>query len=345
MFKWAVFSFLVLLVGVFLVDTVRASVLDLFPPSNVGQKVVAFSPDITNSQTLTLLQGAINIDPCLAKGGGDIMVVDNVALVSEGVSFGTKNVKVSRSSDEIWIRTVGEGDTLSQIAEQEGVSVNTIVWANNLSSGKDIHPGDKLLILPVSGVQHTIEKGDTLKSIAKEYGGESDNYDDFIDEILEYNGLASTKELVVGEVITIPGGEIKEEAPSSAVYTAVASNGPSLSGYFINPMPGGIKTQGIHGYNAVDLSDGNWSGTTPIYAAARGKVIVSRNGGWNGGYGNYIVIAHPNGTQTLYGHLARNLVGEGQNVAQGQHIGYEGNTGRSTGPHLHFEVRGAKNPF
>jgi murein DD-endopeptidase MepM/ murein hydrolase activator NlpD len=331
--------------GVALTGTVRASILNIFITSKEEQQQTSFSFDTVNSQTLTVLEGAKNIDPCPSKGGGDIKVVDEVAIATEGVPFGGKDLEITRSSDEIWIRTVGEGDTLSQIAEQEGVSVNTIVWANNLSSEKDIHPGDKLLILPVSGVQHTIEKGDTLKSIAKEYSGESDNYDDFIDEILEYNGLASATELVVGEVITIPGGEIKEESPSTAVYTAVVSNGPSLSGYFVNPMPGGIKTQGIHGYNAVDLSDGNWSGTTPIYAAAGGKVIVSRNGGWNGGYGNYIVIAHPNGTQTLYGHLARNLVGEGQNVAQGQHIGYEGNTGRSTGPHLHFEIRGAKNPF
>ncbi len=87
------------------------------------------------------------------------------------------------------------------------------------------------------------------------------------------------------------------------------------------------------------------SAGAPIRAAAAGEVIVSKTGGWNGGYGNYIVIKHANGTQTLYAHNSSNAVSAGASVAQGEVIGYVGNTGRSTGSHLHFEVRGAKNPF
>ena len=83
---------------------------------------------------------------------------------------------------------------------------------------------------------------------------------------------------------------------------------------------------------------------TPILASAIGEVIISRTG-WNGGYGNYVVIAHSNGTQTVYAHNSSNIVYAGQTVVQGQVIGYVGSTGRSTGAHLHFEVRGAKNPF
>ena len=74
-------------------------------------------------------------------------------------------------------------------------------------------------------------------------------------------------------------------------------------------------------------------------------MIISREGGWNGGYGNYIVIKHGNGTQTLYAHNSRNVVKEGQTVTRGQLIGYVGSTGKSTGSHVHFEIRGAKNPF
>jgi murein DD-endopeptidase MepM/ murein hydrolase activator NlpD len=115
-----------------------------------------------------------------------------------------------------------------------------------------------------------------------------------------------------------------------------------LGGFFIWPVGGGVKTQGLHGYNGIDI--GAPKGT-PIYASAGGVVIVSRDSGWNGGYGEYVVIAHDNGVQTLYGHMSRVVAQAGTHVDQGDIIGYIGQTGKATGPHLHFEVRGAKNPF
>jgi murein DD-endopeptidase MepM/ murein hydrolase activator NlpD len=120
------------------------------------------------------------------------------------------------------------------------------------------------------------------------------------------------------------------------------TGGPDLPGYYIRPVYGGTISQGLHGYNGVDLAAPR--GTT-IVAAAGGNVIIARGSGWNGGYGNYVVISHPNGTQTLYAHLNSVATYEGAQVEQGQLIGYSGSTGKSTGPHLHFEVRGAKNPF
>ncbi|MBI3075361.1 MAG: M23 family metallopeptidase, partial [Parcubacteria group bacterium] len=107
-------------------------------------------------------------------------------------------------------------------------------------------------------------------------------------------------------------------------------------------VSGGRKTQGLHGFNGVDI--GAPYGT-PVYAAAAGTVIVSRPSGWNGGYGQYVVISHSNGTQTLYSHMGSIVASEGAYLEQGQILGYVGSTGRSTGPHLHFEVRGARNPF
>ena len=84
----------------------------------------------------------------------------------------------------------------------------------------------------------------------------------------------------------------------------------------------------------------------PVRAAAAGTVIVASGaGGWGGGYGKYIVIKHSNGVQTLYGHLSQVTVSVGETVTSGENIGKCGNTGKSTGPHLHFEVRGAKNSF
>ncbi|MHB8710247.1 MAG: LysM peptidoglycan-binding domain-containing M23 family metallopeptidase [Minisyncoccota bacterium] len=236
------------------------------------------------------------------------------------------------------------GDTLSEIGGMFGVSVNTIIWANNLSSARDVHPGDTLLILPVSGVEHTVVKNDTLKSIAKRYGADAN-------EIAQYNGLDSSASLAVGSTIIIPGGEVASPAAPATEKSShrvgrepyLGGSGPAQPGYYGNPLPGGILTQSIHGWNAVDIG---MPRGTPIHAAADGTVIVARNNsGWNGGYGNYVVITHENGSQTLYAHMRNTIVSMGQSVSNGQVIGYVGMTGHTTGPHLHFEVRGAANPF
>jgi murein DD-endopeptidase MepM/ murein hydrolase activator NlpD len=120
---------------------------------------------------------------------------------------------------------------------------------------------------------------------------------------------------------------------------------PVYDGYYMRPIIGGVKTQGVHGHNGVDLAS---SYGAKIYASADGEVLISKNSGWNGGYGSYIVLKHGNGTQTLYGHLSGTAVSAGDTVKQGQVIGYMGNSGQVTGHtgiHLHFEIRGARNPF
>ncbi len=123
----------------------------------------------------------------------------------------------------------------------------------------------------------------------------------------------------------------------------MGGGGPAIAGYFAWPIQGGVITQGLHGWNAVDI--GAPRGTS-ILAAAEGTVIIAKNNGaWNGGYGNYLVIQHPNGTQTLYAHAVTVLVSVGDHVTQGQTIAKEGMTGLATGPHLHFEVRGAGQPL
>ncbi|MFA6414834.1 MAG: M23 family metallopeptidase, partial [Candidatus Paceibacterota bacterium] len=119
--------------------------------------------------------------------------------------------------------------------------------------------------------------------------------------------------------------------------------GTIQNGYYSSPIPGALITQGIHGWNGIDFGAARG---TPIHAAADGIVIIARsNGGWNGGYGNYVVVTHENGSQTLYSHMRSAAVSSGQSVSSGQVIGYVGSTGKSTGSHLHFEVRGAANPF
>lgn len=291
---------------------------------------------VVTSQNIALLQAAVNPDPNPARGGGDISVVGDSALLPETGPSGTLvDIEDSRSG-QISLYVVREGDTLTQIAKMFGVSVSTIMWANNVNSGS-LKPGDQLVILPISGLQYTIKSGDTVKSIATKYKADPN-------EIVQFNDLKSDAPLAVGSEIIIPDAEITTSPSASTRPTERlrGAGGPNYVGFYAKPLASYVKTQGLHGYNAVDL--GAPVGT-PIMAAAPGTVIVSKNYGWNGGYGEYVVISHHNDTQTVYGHMSENITYPGMYVFQGQVIGYVGSTGKSTGPHLHFEVRGAKNPF
>lgn len=293
-----------------------------------------------NSQTMPLLKAAVNNDPNPAKGGGDIVVVDDVAL-SAPLSVTGDAVSVYRpKSDQISVYEVREGDTLSQIAAMFNVTSNTIRWANNLSG--PIKPGQTLIILPVAGVKHTIKIGGTIKDLAKMYNADAR-------EIALFNGIDEDATLTPGTEIIIPNGEMHVEEKSTKKSatknkaSAVSTGKINTSGYFIHPVPSGIKTQGIHGNNAIDVAAPIG---TPLRAAAAGQVIIAKeDGGWYGGYANYVVIQHGNGTQTLYAHMNDVYVTPGRWVEQGEIIGEVGNTGNSTGPHVHFEVRGGRNPF
>ena len=289
-----------------------------------------------NSQTIPLLKAALNANPSPLRGGGDITVVGGLALLAETGPAGTlADIPETPVSDQISIYVVRKGDTLGGIARMFGVSVNTIVWANDIERGI-IREGQMLVILPISGIRHTVVKGETLQSIAKKYKGD-------VEEIARFNNLKTGAMLAVDDVVIIPDGEIAAP-PRAPAPTAPVRGGsvPSYAGYYAAPLASYRKTQGLHGYNGVDLGAPYGS---PILAAAAGQVIVSRDTGWNGGYGTYLVIAHDNGTQTLYSHNSQNIVYAGQYVARGQVVGYVGATGKTTGAHLHFEVRGAKNPF
>lgn len=271
--------------------------------------------------------------PLSNNQNSDIPTVEGNALVSNiGPSGATPGSLVNKpASDQISIYVVHEGDTLSQIAEMFDVTVNTIKWGNNLSSNT-LKVGDTLVILPISGVKHTVAKGDTLASIAKKYNGD-------VNEIIAYNNLEKGDSLVAGSVIIVPDGEVLVSPSYSSGST---SSVKEYVGFYLRPIAGGRRTQGIHGYNGIDLAAPIG---TPILASADGQVIISRTGGWNGGYGNYVVVRHKNGTQTLYAHTSKNNVSVGDVVSQGDVIALIGTTGKSTGPHVHFEIRGAKMPF
>jgi LysM repeat protein len=280
-----------------------------------------------NSQTMPLLEATESLSTSSDAALFDLMIDDQVLIASAGPLGTIADVpEPLPAADQITIYTVHEGETIGQIASMFKISADTIRWANDLKATATVTPEQVLLIPPVSGVIHEVKKGDTVASIAKLYGANADS-------ILEFNDLGGATELAIGDSLIVPDGKILPKKPATA-------NNP-IAGYFMRPIKGGRKTTGIHGRNGVDLAApaGN-----RIYAAAPGKVVISRVG-WNGGFGNYVVINHPNGTQTLYAHASTLLVKQGEYVERGQVIGTIGSTGRSTGPHLHFEVHGAKNPF
>lgn len=303
---------------------------------------------VLHDPSIDLLQAALNSDPNPNKGEHEMEIAGGSALLPhggpgyvEGAEVRTEKGAKPKKSD-ISIYTVQEGDSLSQIAEQHGVSSNTILWANDIRDASTIRIGDELIILPVSGVQHKVVSGETLQSIAKKYGSD-------VSDIALYNGINESTGLKAGSEIVVPGGAFpsatKKVAASGTTKksagTASKSSTAASTGKFGNPLPGGAITQVNHGKNAVDI-DGETG--DPIYAAGSGTVIIAKSSGYNGGYGIYMVIDHGAGVQTLYSHMS-SLAVSGGSVSKGEVIGYVGNTGKSTGSHLHFEVRGAINPF
>lgn len=257
------------------------------------------------------------------------------------IAFGSADSEGGEAAarQEIIYYTVQNGDTISTIARRFGLTVNTILWANNLTAFSLIRPGDRLTILPYSGVLYTVKKGDTLAKISQKYDIE-------LEKILSCNKLGSS--LLVGQKIVIPGAKkITETAavrrPASTNYTGISvikdlikKPGAKVSGNKMAwPTVGARITQYFSWrHNGVDIA--NKVGT-PIYAADSG-IVITAQGGYNGGYGNTIVIDHGGGKKTRYGHASKLFVKVGDEVEKGENIAAMGSTGRSTGSHLHFEV-------
>jgi len=256
-----------------------------------------------------------------------------LSAISEEAN-GTATLISLKPRAEIIEYEVQPGDTISDIAEKFGISVDTIRWANNLKSIKSIKEGQKLKILPVTGLIHKVNHGETIYSIAKKYSVEAQNIVNW-----PYNSFANdeTFALAVGQELIIPDGvmpKVKPWSPRKYIAYQVSKAGTaSGTGQFVWPATGRL-TQGFRWYHkAIDIAN---QSAPAILAADSGTVISA---GWLGGYGNQITIDHGNGFSTRYAHFSRIYVSAGQRVNQGQPLGQMGCTGRCTGTHLHFEIR------
>jgi murein DD-endopeptidase MepM/ murein hydrolase activator NlpD len=250
------------------------------------------------------------------------------------------NTTVADGSALMETYTVKSGDTLTGIASQYGVSMMTLWWANNLKSKDDLHLGQVLTIPPVTGLVLTVKASDTLASLASRYDVEEQ-------EILDANKLEDPN-LVVGQVLAIPGAmgkaiptpkpTVSRSSGSSSSNRGGSSRAPVnyTGGAFSWPVSGGgnyISQYFHYGHYGIDIAADYGSS---VRAAGGGTVIFA---GWKGNGGGYQVwIAHGSGLYSTYNHMSAISVGSGQSVSEGQQVGRIGQSGRATGPHLHFEV-------
>jgi murein DD-endopeptidase MepM/ murein hydrolase activator NlpD len=275
------------------------------------------------------------LNTLLARSDGALIA--NESLQRAAVPFTAQHVEPTPVVAEIQQYIVQPGDTVLGIAEKFGLKPETIQWANpGLEVNADlIRPGDPVAVLPVDGALHTITSGDTLVSLANKYKVT-------VEDIINYPGNNLTDAnapLTIAGKLVIPNGVKPFVNQQAVAYTSGAAPAPANAriggGNFIWPTSGSINQRYWGGHGGIDL--GAWTGA-PVKAADGGYVALA-TGGWNAGYGNHVIIDHGNGFVTLYAHLNSIYVKPGESVVAGQQIGSVGNTGNSTGPHLHFEIR------
>lgn len=276
--------------------------------------------------------GGTAIAPELTELGG--LALGGTAVTKPTIIPGAQ---LGSERKEIITYLVQGGDTIGGIAEAFGLQLTTILWENNLSFRSYIRPGDQLRILPVDGISHEVKRGDTVAKIAKTYAGDDTR-------IIVFNRLADAGDIAVGQKLVIPGGKkpapVYRAPPARSRLADIAAPLPSIfvpaGQLYVWPTTVKRITQ-YFGWRHTGLDIAGPIGT-PIIAARAGRVVSSKCG-WNGGYGCHVILDHGDGVRTMYAHDSRNYVDVGETVAQGQTIAAMGSTGRSTGNHIHFEIR------
>lgn len=275
---------------------------------------------------------------------------------------------VRLTRDDVIDYTVESGDSIFSIAEKFNLKPETILWGNRYTLGDDPHfilPGQTLNILPVDGVYHQWSAGEGLNGVASVYGVTPEDIINWPGNELDPDTIGdyANPRIPPDKMLVIPGGQgtytdwrtprISREEPATAKHLGPGACSASYDGVtgsltFVWPSTerylSGFDYSPETNHFGIDIAGRTGN---PIYAADHGVVVYA---GWNDyGYGEMIVIDHGSGWQTLYAHLSQVNVFCGQEVYQGETIGLMGNTGKSSGPHLHFEMRsddyGRVNPW
>ncbi len=298
-------------------------------------------PAPTESRATPVLSPQVNLTSGLEA------IVRSVALktdISKRVNYEVSEYRVE------------SGDALFSIAKKYNIKPETLLWANYdllQDSPDSLRVGQELAVPPTDGVYYKVLDGDTLQSIADKFSATPD-------DILNWPGndldLTDPK-LDPGTYVMVPGGHrefvqwiiptvARGRSGTANIGGSACGGGPVGSTAFVWPTGNHTLSGNDYwsGHLGIDIAAGLGA---PVWAADAGVVTIAQ-GGWNGGYGNVVMIDHGNGWITVYGHLSQINVVPCQGVSQGTIIGLAGSTGNSTGPHLHFETRlngGFVNPW
>ena len=222
--------------------------------------------------------------------------------------------------------TIEDGDNLTIISRKIGANLDTLVSVNKISNANRLRPGQKIIVPNRNGLLYTMKKGETLADV-------TDRYDVSLTRVLTFNKIDDANSIREGDDIFLPGAKytLDERIDKFGQMFSLPTTVTRISsafGYRIHPITG-VRTK----HMGVDIPGRI---NTPVYASRKGKVIFA---GYSGGYGNLVIVRHDKGYTTYYGHLNSITTRSGANVGVGVMIGRMGSTGRSTGSHLHFEVR------
>jgi murein DD-endopeptidase MepM/ murein hydrolase activator NlpD len=274
--------------------------------------------------------------PIFSSNASTLLDIEKAGAAQQSIVVGENVFQTEISEkprDKVIEYTVQKGDTISTVAQKFNISIETIKWSNNLSSDS-LAIGDKLEILPVSGIAHKVTSGDTVYTIAKKYDTEAQKIVDF-----PFNEFANpeTFSLIAGQILIVPDG-VKPSEPRPVQRRVYVASGPTTlsPGGFTWPLRGGISQFASWYHMALDITA---DVGTPIVAGQNGQVTKVSIGTWDGGYGTNVYVENADGFQTHYAHMSSVNVSAGQSVTAGKTvIGWVGMTGRTTGPHLHFEI-------
>ena len=275
------------------------------------------------------------ISPDYLSNVSDIIPQKNIAITT---------IPESRKRNSAFTYKVESGDSISSIGNKFKISTDALEYVNGLNDNSVLKVGQDLTIPPVAGLIHKVESGDTLSSIGKKYDVPTQS-------IADFNYILDTSRLALGSELVIPGATVPQPViipaiPSQFIPSTNIDTSPSR-GWCSWPTTVRIITQYFSWYhNGVDIATPWNAGSPPLYACAGG--VVTRAGWDPWGLGLHVQIDHGNGYSTVYGHMSKINVGYGQRVNRGEVIGTMGNTGRSTGPHVHFTIKlngVPQNPF